>query len=60
MTEKKTRQRRNGLTALPEINFQPLIAEAAYFMAESRGFEPGFELEDWLVAEREVLTGKKT
>lgn len=31
-----------------------LIAEAAYFRAESRGFEPGHELDDWLTAEREV------
>jgi hypothetical protein len=27
------------------------IAEAAYFRAESRGFVPGAELEDWLAAE---------
>lgn len=31
-----------------------LIAEAAYFRAEKRGFAPGHETEDWLVAEREV------
>ncbi len=31
-----------------------LIAEAAYRLAESRGFAPGHELEDWLAAEREV------
>jgi hypothetical protein len=30
------------------------VAIAAYFKAESRGFEPGHELEDWLAAEREV------
>jgi hypothetical protein len=30
------------------------IAEAAYFKAEKRGFAPGFEMEDWLEAEREV------
>jgi hypothetical protein len=29
------------------------IAELAYFKAESRGFEPGYELDDWLEAERE-------
>jgi hypothetical protein len=27
------------------------IREAAYFNAERRGFAPGHELEDWLVAE---------
>ena len=31
-----------------------LIAEAAYFRAESRGFVPGSELQDWLAAEIEV------
>ena len=31
-----------------------LIAEAAYFMAEKRAFEPGRELDDWLAAEREI------
>ena len=30
------------------------IAEAAYWRAERRGFEPGHELDDWLEAEREV------
>jgi hypothetical protein len=33
-----------------------LIAEAAYFRAERRGFEPGHEAEDWLAAEAEVDT----
>jgi len=31
-----------------------LIAEAAYFRAEKRGFRPGHETEDWLEAEAEV------
>ena len=31
------------------------IAEIAYLKAESRGFEPGHELEDWLEAEGEFL-----
>lgn len=31
-----------------------LIAEAAYYIAEGRGFSPGNELNDWLEAEREV------
>lgn len=31
-----------------------MIAHAAYFRAERRGFEPGHELEDWLAAELEV------
>lgn len=31
-----------------------LIAQAAYSLAEARGFVPGHEIEDWLAAEREV------
>ena len=31
-----------------------LVSEAAYFLAEHRGFKPGHELEDWLVAEGEI------
>jgi len=33
-----------------------LIAAAAYYRAETRGFEPGHEDEDWLLAEREIDT----
>ena len=33
---------------------QDLIAQAAYFIAEKRGFAPGSELEDWLQAEAEI------
>jgi Protein of unknown function (DUF2934) len=31
-----------------------MIAEAAYLRAERRGFTPGYEVEDWLAAEKEV------
>jgi Protein of unknown function (DUF2934) len=31
-----------------------MTAEAAYYRAEQRGFQPGHELEDWLVAECEI------
>lgn len=31
-----------------------LIERAAYVLAESRGFSPGAELDDWLAAEAEV------
>ena len=33
-----------------------MIAQAAYYRAERRGFEPGQEAEDWLAAESEVDT----
>ncbi len=33
---------------------QRSIAEAAYFRAQCRGFEPGRDLDDWLAAEQEI------
>lgn len=35
---------------------QSMIAKAAYYRAQQRGFEPGYELEDWLAAEAEVVS----
>jgi hypothetical protein len=40
--------------ASPE-EIRRLIAEAAYYRAQERGFEPGHELEDWIEAESEVM-----
>jgi hypothetical protein len=31
-----------------------LIAITAYYLAESRGFQPGHEEEDWLAAEMQI------
>ena len=42
-----------GAKIVPEQR-QELIAQAAYFIAERRGFVPGNELEDWLQAEAEI------
>ncbi len=42
---------------LPDMN--TTIAELAYYKSQSRGFEPGHELEDWLQAEREFLYSQK-
>jgi len=36
----------------PSQDRQAMIAEAAFFIAESRGFMPGQEFDDWLAAER--------
>lgn len=30
------------------------ISEAAYYKAEKRGFEPGYEEQDWLEAEKDI------
>ncbi|MGA2708242.1 MAG: DUF2934 domain-containing protein [Steroidobacteraceae bacterium] len=32
-------------------NREQMIADAAYYLAERRGFAPGHELDDWLDAE---------
>jgi len=42
----------------PSISAQErerFVAQAAYFRAEKRGFAPGYELQDWVEAEAEVL-----
>lgn len=36
------------------FNAKPMIEEAAYRIAEARGFLPGHELSDWLQAEADV------
>jgi Protein of unknown function (DUF2934) len=33
---------------------EQMIAEAAYYRAEKRGFAPGRELDDWIAAETEI------
>lgn len=33
---------------------QTMVAEAAYYIAEQRGFGEGHELEDWLLAEKQI------
>jgi hypothetical protein len=38
------------------FNTKPMIEEAAFFLAEQRGFAPGKELSDWLQAESKVET----
>lgn len=47
-------------TAVSGDQRRAMIAEAAYFHAEQRGFMPGGEQEDWLVAETEVDALLKT
>jgi len=38
----------------PHAERHAMIAEAAYYTAERRGFESGHELDDWLVAESQI------
>jgi len=42
-----------GATSDPETK-RRMIAEAAYYCAERRGFAPGGELQDWLDAEGQM------
>lgn len=59
MAKKSTRLSKS----MPAENLSPIyndetqyedIATAAYYRAQSRDFEPGNELQDWLEAEREI------
>jgi hypothetical protein len=45
-------KRASTVAAAPEY-YQAMIAVAAYYKAERRGFAPGHEVMDWLEAERE-------
>jgi DUF2934 family protein len=45
--------RTNELPSAAEL--YEMIAEAAYFRAQKRGFTPGLEADDWVQAEAEVM-----
>lgn len=49
-----TESRRTQPIDLDNLDMGRMIAEAAYYHAERRGFQPGYELEDWVAAECEV------
>jgi len=54
---RRTRQRARPVGTVYRVEpeeREAMIAEAAYYRAEARGFEPGHELEDWLAAESEI------
>lgn len=57
-TRTSAAKRRTGAGQSLPADDAPLrqeIALRAYYRYRSRGGVPGFEIEDWLVAEREVL-----
>jgi hypothetical protein len=41
---------------IPNQDYHEMVSEAAYYKAEQRGFMPGYEEEDWLAAENEILS----
>ena len=54
--ERSMREKAAKETRKPsQTDLQRWIAEAAYYRAESRGFQPGGEAQDWLAAETEIL-----
>lgn len=57
----ETKEREVNLTTgeapdvpVPQFDRDAMIAQAAYFRAEKRGFRPGEQLDDWLAAEAEI------
>ncbi len=46
--------RRSGINPVSTEERERMIAMAAYYRAEHRGFAPGGELEDWCEAEMEI------
>jgi hypothetical protein len=49
-------------TYSPDIGvdeFREMVAVNAYYRAEKRGFEDGYELEDWLEAEQEISNQRR-
>jgi len=38
------------------VEREAMVRTAAYFRAQRRGFQPGYEWEDWLAAEAEVAS----
>jgi hypothetical protein len=52
----QTFRRSPGFDPPHEADWHRMIAEAAYFCAEKRGFVVGGALDDWLAAEEQVRT----
>lgn len=40
--------------AIAQAELERMVAEAAYYRAEKRGFAPGYEADDWTKAEAEI------
>jgi hypothetical protein len=52
---KATTKTQPGRSDFQSDELRRQIAEAAYYRAQQRGFEPGLEEQDWLEAEAEVM-----
>jgi hypothetical protein len=47
--------KRSAAPPLTADEIHAMVAETAYYLSEKRGFEPGHDVDDWLVAEAQVL-----
>lgn len=56
--QKQTARRKTGQgkSEFSETERNRMIREAAYYLAEHRGFVEGDELSDWLIAEEQIDT----
>ena len=54
ITRKKKQQRSGVSSATFATERHRMIAEAAYYRAEERGFQAGLEMLDWLAAEKNI------
>jgi hypothetical protein len=52
ISNKKTSSTMQQQATPDDFNRQSWIEESAYFIAEARGFIPGYEKEDWNKAEK--------
>ena len=53
VTKSKPRKAAKKNTVSPEVR-NHMVATAAYFLAEKRGFVTGYEMEDWASAEKNI------
>jgi Protein of unknown function (DUF2934) len=53
-SETGPRKKPNSFDPPQEPEWHRMIAEAAYFISEKRGFVGGHSLDDWLTAEQQV------
>ncbi|NOR71364.1 MAG: DUF2934 domain-containing protein [Methylomarinum sp.] len=49
----------NSDTELQGEDFYKMVSEAAYYRAEKRNFASGYEMEDWIAAEEEIIALQK-
>jgi glucan-binding YG repeat protein len=53
-TETKASESKNNSTAISPEQRYHMIATAAYFKAQQRGFAAGYHVQDWITAEKEI------